>query len=379
MTSAGICHNGTWPQSRLTPGLVRRLRPALARSITYARPDDSSWRATLEASRDLAELGVRNLVLFNTEAYGGTLRDITEAQRQLARFLSIARFEYDSPVHEIEPINEADTRGWDDGEGHPITARLCADIAHAYHDVAAGYPGVGVIGPSFLGGPSSDLVRNTAILLAASGRIKTFAIHMYGRSIGGQPEPGWIWGTVEQGIEELSQYIGDMQIDLTEVGCWTQASGDQDAQRRFVEALCHFDHPRVRNVYYFAASDWVVPDAEMAAGKDFGLIDRDGREKPAFAAFDGGLIVQKPQPEHPVFVLGFRKFAALDPSLFGQPLENEFGPWDFQQAQRTTTGYFLWSKLPRGGSLSFLHNDGRKFRWDEGWPTYEQVRTDSRR
>lgn len=375
MTDVGICHNATFPQSRLGVGLAKRLKPKRARTITYWRPDRSSWRATLDSCRDLAEIGIRNLVVFNTEAYGGELRDIDRLQTALREFLTLARDEYASPVHGIEPINEADTRGWTIGAGGgPISAQWCADVAHAAHDVATAMFQVETIGPSFLGGPTSDMVAQTAHLLAAAGKIKTFSIHMYGRSLMGEPVPGWIWGTVEQGLDELLPLIGDMQIDLTEGGCWTvDGPYGPEGQKRFVQAHCTFQHPRVRASYLFAANDWTASDTEIAVGKDFGLIDREGREKPALAMFDGKLVVARPAPAQPVFVLGFRKMAELNPPLFGQPLENEFGPWEFQQAQRTTTGYFVWSKLPRGGSLSFFHNDGRKFRWDESWPTYEEV------
>jgi hypothetical protein len=381
MTGVGICHNATFPEARLGVGMAKRLRPRFARTITYWRDDWSSWRATLESCRDLSELGVRNLVLFNTEAFGGELRDIARHQTALHAFLKLAKDEYGSPVHAIEPINEADTDGWTIGEGGgPITAQWCADVAHAVYDVATSMFQVETVGPSFKGGPASQMVTDTARLLVAAGKIKVFTIHMYGRSLMSQPAPGWIWGTVEQGLDDLIPYIGDMQIDLTEGGCWTvDGPHGPEGQKRFVQAHCAFQHPRVRALYLFAINDWVPSNEEVDAGKDFGLIDRQGNEKPALSAFKGKPISPRLAAEQPVFSLGFRKMAALNPLLFGRPLEAELGLWESQRVQRTSNGYFVWSRLPRGGSLCFLHNDGRKFLWDESWPTYREVTTGAER
>ena len=211
MTELGLCHNANSPDTRLTAEKVRRYRPRHARTITYWRDDGSAWRETLGACRELADLGVRNLIVFNTEAYGGRLVDIDLMTGRLHAFLAMARDEFGGPVHGIEPLNEIDA-------------------------------------------------------------------------------PGWIFGTVEQGIDELAGYIGAMQLDLTEGGCWTirDALGEE-ARRRFVEAVCAFQHDRVRRNYYFALNDGCCSGGDLDEGKDFGIEDGQGRPKLAAASFDGGL------------------------------------------------------------------------------------------
>jgi hypothetical protein len=291
MTEIGLCHNANKAYSCLTIDAAKAYRPRHARTITYWSDDHSYWRQTLAACRDLAQLGLTNLIIFNTEAYGGAVNDIDVMQDRLRAFLTLARDEYGTPVHGIEPLNEIDTPGWDDGAGNPITADLVLKYTYAAHAVATGEFAIETISPSFLGGPLTDLPVAVLSALKADpeARIKIATFHMYGRSIDGQPTPGWLWGSVEDGVNDLLTYIGDMQIDLTEGGCWTSPPEGPDGQRRFIRAFCAFDHPRVRRHYLFALNDWCPADKEYNAGKDFGLERRDGAAKPAAEAFDGGL------------------------------------------------------------------------------------------
>jgi hypothetical protein len=302
VTDIGLCHNANYPATRLTADAIKRYQPRHARTITYWNstfedsPDPQYyWRQTLATCRQLADLGVTNLVVFNTEAYGGSISDTELMMQRLHDFLLLAKNEYGSPVHTIEPLNEIDTDGWTDGQGKPLTAELIVDYTLKAHSVAFDMFGIEVLSPSFLGGPQSAMPVAVLGALRDDGRIKTVAYHMYGRSVNGQPSPGWIWGTVEQGIEELLPSIGDeMLIDLTEGGCWTQADGmGEDAQRRFVEAVCAFQHPRVRRSYLFAYNDGCCNADELAAGKDFGLETADGHLKPAAHAFRGGLLADQ--------------------------------------------------------------------------------------
>jgi hypothetical protein len=290
MTELGLCHNANFPETRLTAAAVDRYRPQHARTITYWSEDLGFYRGTLESCRELARLGVTNLVVFNTEAYAGALRNTELMAERLHAFLKLAQDEYGSPVHAIEPLNEIDTPNWDDGEGGPLTAELILEYTYRAHSIAMDMFGVETLGPSFLGGPSSELPRAVLGALAADGRIQTASFHMYGRSVGGQPSARWLFGTVEEGIAELERYIGKMRIDLTEGGCWTLLDGlGEEAQRRFVEALCAFQHPRVRRNYLFAYNDACCSTAEREQGKDFGLEDDTGRLKLAALAFRGGL------------------------------------------------------------------------------------------
>lgn len=393
MTEHGLHHNACFDQSRLKISDVKRWLPSCARSLAYYRDDQSGWRAALTTMRELAELGVKNSVIANTETLGGGLLSHDLNKQRLIQFLNLAAQEYSyydnetqtnrPPVHELEPLNEIDTPGWDDGEGGPITASKVVDYCYNLYDIAASY-GVSVIGPSFLGGPLSGLPVEVISTLARDRKIKVAAFHTYGRSINSKPKPSWIWGTTENAIDDILTYCGDMSIDLTEQGCWTvDGNLGEDAQADYVKAFCAFNHPRVRRMHLFTNNDWVPYDGEYYAGKDFGLVTRDGVDKKSALVFKGELGIVKPQPS-PVdgyqFVLGFRDFntilknGGIDP---GKPLQNEWGPWPLVQVQATENGEFLWADTPLGGRLTYLHRGGsakpRMFRWQGDWSTYQEM------
>lgn len=397
MTNAGLCHNATFEKSRLGVGGVKRYRPKVARTIVYWRDDLSSWRASLGVCQSLAELGVKNLIVFNTEAFGGTILDVELMQQRLELFLrmSIEEFGYISHdtfqkvscVHMLEPLNEIDTPGWDDGHGGSLSDKKILAYVFGMFEVAAPR-GIETLSPSFLGGPVSEMPVAIISAIASDGRIKTVAFHMYGRSVQAQPFPNWIWGSIEQGVNDILSYCGDMQIDLTEGGCWSKSGNlGEDAQARFVEAHCTFSHPRVRNNYLFALNDWCPAEGEYLQGKDFGLEGRNGDRKLASAKYNGNLDLQKadPTPSTPGpdyhYILGFRDFnevlkrGGID---LGKPLENEWGPWNYHQLQRAERGYFDWFEGPEGGKLSVMYDDPirktmRRFRWEGSWPTFEEV------
>lgn len=401
MTAIGLCINATYPDSRPSVREIRKLRAGRIRSITYWREDQSSWRATLAALQDYRDLGCYNLVVFNTEASGCQFKDIENRQRRLSQFLQLAQDEYGSPVHGIESDNEIDTPGWTLADDDPtlISADWAFRSASAAAHVCEDFNGrrwaaetaswetrtIDCIGPSFITGPDTPFFRAVAQSMAAKGS-KLFAgvaQHYYGKSIGGQPSPGWLYGDiVEDAIDQSSRWCGDLPIHITEVGCWTKAGGmGESAQAAFVSQLCALDHPRAASIYLFNYSDAMTPDAELAEGKDWGLIDRRYFTKRAYTAFDGKLVDAPVYvPDKPEFVLGFADFAALDPALFGEPLDpHEFGPWHNLSLQRSTTGQFGWADIDGSGSrLWFLHNDGRRFRWQKDWPTYQQVTWDKR-
>lgn len=76
---------------------------------------------------------------------------------------------------------------------------------------------------------------------------------------------------------------------FTEIGFPSVEDGiGEDGQERCVLAFQQFEHVNVEAMFWFTVNDWCVPQAEMDAGKDRGLIGRDNRWKPAALAFDGG-------------------------------------------------------------------------------------------
>lgn len=383
VTEHAIHHNANFPQTRLTVSQVKKWRPKEARTLLYYRDDESAWRYGLGVLRELAELGVKNNVIINTETLGGTLVSRDLNKERLVQLLSIAATEYSyfdnaeqrhrSPIHILGGLNEIDTLGWDDGEGGPITTDKIIDYTYDTNDVGASF-GIPAWGPSFLGGPLSDMVVAVCKRLAFDGFIKNMELHVYGRSVNDAPTPGWIWGTIEQAINDIITYCGDMQINYTEMGCWTTGNTDQES---FVRELCAYNHARLNSMYLFCNNDWVPSEHEYTnLGKDFGLVDRNGLDKPASHVFNGGLVITKPQPPEFQYVLGFRDFyhvllnGGVDP---GMPLENEWGVWPQQQIQETHGGTFIWAQLPSGGKLTYTHREGnRKFRWQGDWPTFQE-------
>lgn len=376
MTELGLCHNATFPESRLTPAHIQRLRPRWARTITYWRGTDdlSSWQATVDSCREIAAMGVKNLVVFNTEAYGGVVNDVHLMERRLRQFLELAG----GSVHAIEPGNELDMPGWTDNGlspeqgGRPISNELIAEIGVRAADVCQQF-GVICLSPSLLTGPGEG--RFEAIARALQGsKIGAMAVHPYGRSVGGQPEPGWIHGTVEAASDECRDLGTGYHTWFTEVGCWTKA-GTRGfvGQREFIEELKRFEHEFIDVVFYFTAFDAAVPEGEMVEGKDWGLIDLGGGLKPSCLVFDGELEVRAPPPvtRPPVtrppfrYVAGFKKMQEVNPGLIGDPAENEFPLTEGWSTQRTTRGRLLWSDLKAGPKFLFLHRDGRRFLWSE--------------
>ena len=136
MTEVGLCHNANYPETRLTPAAIDATDRSMRARLPTGADDLRYYRPTLESCRDLAGLGVTNLVVFNTEAYEGPLRNIELMAERLHAFLKLAKDEYDAPVHAIEPLNEIDTPNWDDGEGGPLTAELILDYTYRAHSVA---------------------------------------------------------------------------------------------------------------------------------------------------------------------------------------------------------------------------------------------------
>lgn len=392
MSSHGICTNLTFPTSRPSVSEVKTLAPARQRSITYWRDDQSSWRATLAAMRDYRDLGVYNLILFNTEASGTAFKSFDARAERLRQFLQLATDEFGSPVHGLETDNEIDTSGWTlgDGDTRPITAQWMLDSARNLADVCRQFTGrrwdpdrgvwainaVECIGPSFLGGPATDAFTFVCAGMARHGRFAGCAQHYYGKAANGQPYPGFLFGELSDAVNESWRVSSGLPIHCTEIGYWSRAGGiGEAAQAAAVREICAFNAEHLAALYLFDWSDEMTPDGEYNAGKDWGLRDRGGRKKQGWAEYHGGLVLADHQATPtPEFVLGFRDMAALEPATFGTPLEAEYGPWNKTSQQHTSTGWFNWANVDGDGSrLWFDHDDGRRIRWQPGWPTYQVV------
>lgn len=385
MSKHGITQNSSYQITTMSVGQAKKHKPSTTRSLAYYRDDFACWDAFLTNAKDLAQLGIKINLLSNTETLGIPLAQPDEAAKRLEQFCKMAQDykyydneagKYLIPIHETETENEIDTLGWTDGMGGPITSDKIVAWTYALNAVAADY-GIEATAPSFIGPPLSSLPMEVLGRMANDGFIRQCKWHLYGRSINNQPipdVPGWINGKLEDAIDDILTYCGNMVIGLSEGGCWTTNN-----QQAYIDAFLQYHHPKVVSMELFAINDWCCYEAEYNAGRDFGIYGRDGVLK---SNYTGDLVIQLPKPDEPHYVLGFEKFykkllsGGVDP---GKPLENEFGAWNGSQQQETENGQFSWAQLPEGGKLTYVHapcgstEPPKRYRWDESWPTYQEV------
>lgn len=212
-------------------------------------------------------------------------------------------------------------------------------------------------------------------------RVDALAFHPYGKNPGAWWR-GADWGTGEiepllQGYRAIAEQYRK-PLFITEFG-W-QSVGDggipEDVQADYYGTMLRTLAPdsRIEAVLPFCYHDY----------RGFGLFD-GSRRKPVFGAFQqaaGGprtipsIVPSRDQatpPPRRELVAGFKKFHDLLPEVIGEPLEAETGAWVGQTIQRTSHGWLTWSDLRSGPALTFLHDDGRRFRWKEDWPAPEQL------
>jgi len=151
----------------------------------------------------------------------------------------------------------------------------------------------------------------------------------------------------------------------SEIGTWS-TDGDMDSEVKQADFLTQTlgylkHHPRIVFANWFCGHPY----------NGWGLMNANGRIKPSGAAYmklqgKGGIVVPETPPTVPEaeFVLGFAKWAALEPELLGKPLRPERTVYPEQQVQPTSTGIVLWTG---GKGHAFVTRDGRIYRWQEDW------------
>jgi hypothetical protein len=208
-------------------------------------------------------------------------------------------------------------------------------------------------------------------------RVDGIAFHPYGKN------PGAWWRGKDWGTGELEPLLLGYRaiaeryqrpLFITEFGWQSVGDGSlteevqADYYGKMLTTLAA--DPRVEAVLPFCYHDY----------RGFGLLD-GGRRKPVYDAVAqaaGGPRPTTPRrrriarPTAPEFLAGFKRFHDLLPDLIGEPLESEHGIWDGQAVQHTTNGWLTWSDLKSGPALTFLHRDGRRYRWKEDWPAPEE-------
>lgn len=276
MTVSGLCDSASSDLTRLTRALAFQLQPAWRRTIVYPW----SWQVVIESARDVAVAGVKTLVVFNTEAWGGVVDDLTGMANALDRFLGLAA----GAVAAIESGNELDTPGWTDSHGAPITDALIAAVGRRAAEVCRRH-GVICLAPSLLSGPTEG--RFQRIASGVVGHVDAMAVHPYYRSVGGYPWPGWTFGSVEAAADECQRLGSGLPTWFTEVGCTTRYDSiGQIAQANYTTALRGFQHPSIPVVMQFALYDRCGSQHELEVEhKDWGLIADGGVRKRSFAAF----------------------------------------------------------------------------------------------
>lgn len=125
---------------------------------------------------------------------------------------------------------------------------------------------------------------------------------------------------------------------------------------------------------YFAYSDGVGTSEEQGINA-FGLMRADRTPRPAWGSFLKVVatyreepVAPTPTPPAPSFVFGFKDWHDLEPTLIGDPLENEYGFVKGVSLQKTTNGLLMWVHKDDDGKevKGFLHNSGRRYRLDQG-------------
>jgi hypothetical protein len=208
-------------------------------------------------------------------------------------------------------------------------------------------PGKGwfLIGPGLVSGNAAWLDGMRLDLLDA------IDVHPYAKYISTQRERDALNGM-------LDAYIN--RIDGTALEFWL---GEYDSRTRGLSAY-------LRDFRWVSRAAVMCWDSGMTAGEglNLGLLQNPAAmaDFKSAAANQGG----PPQEHHAEFILGFAKWAAIEPGLLGEPLINERNVRPGWQTQPTENGVLSWVE---GKGHSFVTHEGRVFRWQEDWRASQEV------
>lgn len=191
-------------------------------------------------------------------------------------------------------------------------------------------------------------------------------LHPYGQRVNGYP-PGFGFGEMTDAVE-LAHYITGLPVAMTESGIKIGDAGGESQQATYVTRWNNTIKSLPNYVCPFAAY-FCWNDATGSPGEQgdqaFGLRRADMSKRPAWTTMQralGGSQV----PEY-AYAQGFAEMWRSNPSLVGEPLENESGLWLNSSMQRTTNGLLVWGHYHASGSRhAFFANDGSRYIWDAG-------------
>lgn len=226
------------------------------------------------------------------------------------------------------------------------------------------FPNCTIVGPGLASGQPSWVAGLDLNLF------DVMAIHPYGQGTPTYQSPYGFGGHVGLLIDGYKQY--GKPVWITEWGAQANELGEDQAAEYVREMLTYLrDRDDVEVAMHFCWSSAMVPN--------FGLLRTDGSQSPSYDAFvsvSGGDIGWPVEPAptlpeaSPEFVLGFLKWASLEPTLIGSALKNENTVAPEWQIQPTSNGILSWVG---GKGHAFVAHDGSIYRWQESWKKSKKI------
>lgn len=354
-----VCNaRGCWPTADDIGALG--LRGGVIRSIVYSFDEfDAALRATPQNYRVCA------LLNSETEGVGGDYSGWRETVKRFA-------LRFAGRVAAVECGNELDI--WK------------VPVATAARIVNEASPLLRAAGMKVITGPvaSGDWQGYLSTLAAmTAGNADLAGFHPYGQRANGHPA-GWGFEELEGAIRRAHDLSG-LPVAVTEYGIKVRDAGSEQSQAVYVTKSGDVFRALPPDVLAFACL-FCLGDEMGSPGEQgldgFGLRHLDGSRRPAwdvFASANGGpvavppVVPAPPVEQHARFQMGFAEWAAKDPALLGEPLENERGGVPGFSVQRTSKGRLMACNLiDRGWTLTFWA-DADGSRWLYNGSHSEQI------
>lgn len=223
---------------------------------------------------------------------------------QFEQFMRFVSERYAGRVDHWELGNEVNERGFFDVPRSSSAARYVRLLQHGYRGVKAGNPDAKVVSAGLAGSDDPYLVE--MYNAGAKGYFDILGVHAYtnGRSPYAKPDlyrPGSSFDWLRVMKATLERHgDGDKKIWITETGWQTSVSDgnvtpEQQAQYTYdAYKRIYMDFPFVETLFVYTVRDGSY---DRTVRKDnYGLVRRDYRPKPAYAAFKRAQIVFQRRP-----------------------------------------------------------------------------------
>ncbi len=238
-----------------------------------------------------------------------------------------------------------------------LTPLFAADLANRAYRVFEHTP-VQLVATSVASGLWQDYLGQMAPLLRSGIAVD---LHPYVSKIGGLPPHGEPWEELSGKITRAKALVPGRTLYISEGGIKVGDAGGLNAQAEYVRRWLTALWDRVPFGAYFCLYD-NTGTTEEQGDQAFGLVDAQGRPRPAFQAFRetvaallGESLEEEdvpPPPPGPEFILGIKAEAerlrakGID---VGTPLEHEVYPYQDSpySYQTTTRGKFEYSRAAK--------------------------------